>query len=131
MNIKNLLGNTASSPVSTSTVKNVAQVDKPIQADNTHDRDANGQQLYQKKEKLKEKMSREQFEKALAVLREKSFIKDMLWVVLAVYENDMKYALVQDSTGQVIRKIAEYDLWDIFEEHTQEGTKGQLLKRTA
>lgn len=131
MNIKNLLGNTATSSVTTSTVKNVAQVDKPIQADNTQDRDANGQQLYQKKEKLKEKMSREQFEKALSLLREKSFIKDMQWVVLAVYENDVKYALVQDSTGQLIRKIAEYDLWDIFEESAQTGTKGQLLKRTA
>ncbi|AGH96299.1 hypothetical protein [Pseudobdellovibrio exovorus] len=130
MNIKNLLGNTATSSVTTATVKNVAQVDKPIQADNTHDRDANGQQSYQK-EKPKERMSREQFEKALALLREKSFIKDMQWVVLAVYENDVKYALVQDSTGQLIRKIAEYDLWDIFEEPAQAGTKGQLLKRTA
>ena len=126
MNIKNLLGNSA--PITPAT--SVAKVDRPIQTDSTHDRDANGQEFYQK-EKKKEKMSSEQFEKAIALLREKHFIKEMSWVVLAVYEDDMKYAWVQDSSGKSIRKIAEYEMWDLFEETKNPETKGQLLKRTA
>lgn len=126
MNIRNLLGNSA--PVTP--VNTTAKVGRPIQTDSTHDRDANGQELYQKEQK-KEKMSAEQFEKAIALLREKSFIKDMNWVVLAVYENDIKYAWVQDRDGQTIRKIIEFELWSIFEDGQKQETKGQLLKRTA
>jgi len=121
-----LIGNSA--PVTSVTA--TAKVDRPIQTDNTNDRDANGQELYEKQQN-KEKMSDEQFEKALALLREKNFIKDMNWVVVAVYENNFKFALVQDLNGQTIRKIVEYELWDIFEESEKEQTKGRLLKRTA
>ena len=126
MNIKNLLGNS----VPISPVNSVNKADKPIKMDNTQDRDANGQQFYQK-ERRKEKMTDEQFEKAIAILREKHFIKDMNWLVLATQENDIKVAWVQDSSGQTIRKIAEYDLWEVFDDVKSEETKGQLLKKTA
>lgn len=126
MNIKNLLGN--STPVSP--VSSANKVDKPIKTDITQDRDANGQQFYQK-ERRREKMTDEQFEKAIAILREKNFIKEMNWVVLATFENDIKVAWVQDSSGQTIRKIAEYDLWEVFDDVKSEETKGQLLKKTA
>jgi hypothetical protein len=126
MNIKNLLGN--SMPVSP--VSSANKVDKPIKTDITQDRDANGQQFYQK-ERRREKMTDEQFEKAIAILREKNFIKEMNWVVLATFENDIKVAWVQDSSGQTIRKIAEYDLWEVFDDVKSEETKGQLLKKTA
>lgn len=125
MNIKNLIGNSA--PITPA--KSVAKVDRQIKTDNTADRDANGQQFYQK-EKKKERMTKEQFEKAIALLREKHFIKDMNWSVMPVNEGDIKYASVQDSSGNLIRKIIEYDLWEIFDEVAEE-TKGQLLKKTA
>ena len=126
MNIKNLIGNS----VQTSPATAVNKADRSIKMDNTQDRDANGQQFYQK-ERKKEKMTDEQFEKALAILREKNFIKDMSWVVLAVEENGSKFACVQDSNGQVIRKIIEFELWELFDDVKPDETKGQLLKKTA
>ena len=126
MNIKNLLGITAPANPATGTGK----VERPIKMDNTQDRDANGQQLYQR-EKRKEKMTDEQFEKAVAVLREKDFVKEMNWVVLAAVENDVKIAWVQDSAGNTIRKIQEWDLWELFEDHKSDETKGYLLNKTA
>ncbi|MBY0553726.1 hypothetical protein K2P97_04300 [bacterium] len=125
MNIKNLIGNSA--PITPA--NSVAKVDRQIKTDNTADRDANGQQFYQK-EKKKEKMTKEQFDKAITMLKEKHFIKDMHWSVMPVNEGDIKYALVQDQAGNTIRKIIEYDLWEIFDEVAEE-TKGQLLKKTA
>jgi len=126
VNIKNLIGNTnqVTSPAA------VGKTDRLIKTDNTQDRDANGQQFYHK-ERKKEKMTDEQFEKAVAILREKHFIKDMHWVVLTTEENGVKYACVQDSSGNSIRKIVEFDLWEVFDDVKSEETKGQLLKKTA
>ena len=126
VNIKNLIGNigqvTSPAPA--------AKTDRLIKTDNTQDRDANGQQLYHK-ERKKEKMTDEQFEKAVAILSEKHFIKDMHWTVSAMEEGGIKYACVQDATGKTIRKIIEFDLWEVFEDVKSAETKGQLLKRTA
>lgn len=83
------------------------------------------------KSEKKEKMTDEQFQKAVAILREKHFIKDMHWLVLIAEEDGVKYACVQDSSGNSIRRIAEFDLWEVFEDVKSEETKGQLLKRTA
>lgn len=125
MNIKNLIGNSA--PVTPANA--AAKAERPIKTDTTQDRDGNGQQQYQK-ERKKEKMTDEQFEKAVAILREKNFIKDMNWVVVTATEEDIKYAIVRERAGQLIRKIVEYDLWEVFDEAPEE-TKGQLLKKTA
>jgi hypothetical protein len=126
MNIKNLLGNS----VPISPVSSASKADKPIKLDTTQDRDANGQ-YFNQKERRREKLTDEQFEKALAILREKNFIKEMSWVVVATIENDLKMAWVQDSNGQTIRKISEYDLWEVFDDVKSDETKGQLLKKTA
>ncbi|MBY0452137.1 MAG: hypothetical protein K2P92_03810 [Bdellovibrionaceae bacterium] len=126
MNIKNLIGNLTQVTAPTA----AAKTERLIKLDNTGDRDANGQQFYQK-ERKKEKMTDEQFHKAVGLLREKHFVKDMKWNVLASEENGLKYAWVQDSEGQTIRKISEFDLWEVFEESKTEETKGQLLKKTA
>lgn len=126
MNIRNLLGNlTSIAPVTSA-----AKAERPIKTDSSHDRDPHGEQ-YSQQEKQKEKMTQEQFEKAVALLREKNFVKDMNWVVSAVTENGVKYAHVQDHNGQTIRKIVEFDLWEIFSDAKSEETKGQLLKKTA
>lgn len=126
MNIKSLLGN--STPVSS--VTQTAKTERPIKMDSSHDRDPGGQQ-YSRQEQKKEKMTQEQFDKALFLLRQKNFIKDMNWSVSAINENGIKYALVQDQNGNMIRKIVEYELWEIFEDAKPEETKGQLLRKTA
>jgi ribosomal protein L12E/L44/L45/RPP1/RPP2 len=79
VNIKNLIGNVnqVTAPPA------AAKTDRMIKTDNTQDRDANGQQLYFK-ERKKEKMTEEQFQKAVAILSEKHFIKDMNWTVSAL-----------------------------------------------
>jgi len=126
MNIKNLLGiSQLISPL-----KQVSKADRQIKSEASQDRDANGQQLYERQKK-KEKMSQEQFAQAIALLKEKSFIKDMKWIVQSFIDGDFKYAVVQDQQGNVIRKIIEYELWDLFDQSTQDPTKGQLLKKTA
>ena len=126
MNIKSLIGNLA--PVTTATA--ASKVERQIKTDNATDRDANGQQFYGK-ERKKEKMTDEQFEKAVELLREKHFIKDMHWNVLASEDNGVKFACVQDHLGKIIRRISEYDLWEVFDDVRSEETKGQLLKKTA
>lgn len=105
--------------------------EKTIKSESTHDRDANGQAQYQKNKK-KEKMTREQAEKAIVLLNAKPFMTDMKWVAVLIDDNGFYYAEVKDQQENVIRKIAEFDLWDVFEAATTENSqKGNLLKRTA
>lgn len=126
MNIKNLNGlNLIATPVG-----QVGKVERQIKSESSQERDAAGQYFKQKKQS-KEKMTDEQFEKALAILKEKSFVKDMNWQVSKFEENGYRYAWVQDLEGISIRKISEHDLWEVFEEPDVEATKGQLLKKTA
>lgn len=126
MNIKNLIGNAA--PVAPA--KEASKVERQIKTENTNDRDPNGQQ-YQQQQRKKERMTPEQFEKAVGLLREKHFVKEMSWSVESVEENGLKFAWVQDSKGQTIRKISEFDMWEMFDDVTHSETKGQLLKKTA
>jgi len=127
MNIKNLIGiNTALTPTG-----QTGKIDKQIKSESSHeDRDANGQQLYEKKKK-KDKMTEEQFQKALSLLREKKFVKEMNWIVTSEIHNDVKYAWVKDQNEVTIRKIIEFELWELFEDPQTDSTKGQLLKKTA
>lgn len=127
MNIKNFTGvNALTTPVG-----QVGKVERQIKSESSNqDRDANGQQLFDQKRK-KEKMTDEQFQKALAVLREKNFVKEMNWTVTAEIENEVKYAWILSAEGETIRKIIEYDLWELFDNPKPEATKGQLLKKTA
>lgn len=128
MNIKNLLGLNA---INTPATNKAAAVNRPIKSENTNqDRDGNGQEGYSRQQK-KEKMSPEQFAKAIQLLKEKSFVKDMNWEVLSIEESGIKYALVQDQAGSLIRKIAEYDLWEVFDSANEIPNKGRLLKKVA
>ncbi len=127
MNIKNFTGvNAITTPVG-----QVSKVDRQIKTEiSNEDRDANGQQLFGRNKK-KAKMTEEQFQKALALLKEKKFIKDMNWIVLAAEDNGVRYAWVKDQNDETIRKIIEYDLWELFDDPDVESTKGQLLKKIA
>ena len=126
MNLKNLTGiNSIFSSTSP-----VSKTNSPIKSESSNsDRDANGQQQFQKQSK-KEKMTEEQFQKAISLLKEKKFISDMNWHVIGVYENDVKYAWVKDSEDNSIRKIIEFDLWEVLENQQNQSTKGQLLSKT-
>lgn len=129
MNVKNLAGNAIINSLPATKGANASE--KTIKSEMTHDRDANGQAMYQKNKK-KEKMTREQAEKAIAILNTKPFMNDMKWSAVLLDDNGFFYAEVKDQQDNVIRKIAEFDLWEIFDtpatEHSQ---KGNLLKRTA
>ena len=126
MNIKNILGfNNVITPIG-----KTGKVERQIKSESSQERDAAGQ-YFQQKQKKKEKMTLEQFEKALSILKEKSFIKDMNWQVVSFEENECKYAWVQDLDGNSIRRITEFDLWEVFEGPTLPESKGQLLKKTA
>jgi hypothetical protein len=127
MNIKNFTGiNAITTPAG-----QVSKTDRPIKSESSHeDRDANGQQLYDRKKK-KEKMTDEQFQKAIDLLKEKKFIKEMNWIVMAAEENGVRYAWVKGQNDETIRKIIEYDMWELFDDPQPDSTKGQLLKKTA
>lgn len=132
MNVKNLLG-LPTSAVDRATSQSLRQVDRSIKSDNAHDRDANGQQFYdQQKKKNTTKMSKEQFLRALALLNEKAFMKEMSWTAVELIDGDHYYAEVKDNDLNTIRKISEYDLWELFEDvRPGEEKKGQLLKKVA
>ena len=129
MNIKNLTGtNQILSGVNSK--DSAKPVEKSIKADQSNDRDANGQALFQRQVK-KEKMSREQAEKAVQLLNEKPFMKDMSWVATLVEENEYFFAEVKNSAGELIRRISEMGLWELFDPSTSDPHKGNLLKRVA
>jgi hypothetical protein len=129
MNVKNLAGSTIINTLPST--QNVSGASPAIKSESTHDRDANGQAQYQRQKK-KQKMTLEQAEKAIANLNEKHFMLDMKWVAELVDDNGFFYAEVKDPTGNCIRKISEFDLWEVFETSaTDTNQKGNLLKRTA
>ncbi len=108
-----------------------AKLEKPIKSDSAHDRDANGQYFHQKNKK-REAMSEEQFDQAMEILNKKSFMIEMNWTAKKVVTNEIKYAEVTSTSGEVIRTISEFDMWDLFsDESSVEKNKGQLLKKIA
>lgn len=107
------------------------KTEKTIKSDGTTDRDAQGQYFHNKKKKL-QAMTDEQFEQALANLNKKSFMTEMSWTAKKVMKDEVKYAEVTNASGEVIRTISEFDMWDIFsDEGLVEKNKGQLLKKIA
>lgn len=106
--------------------------EKQIKSDSsTADRDAQGQYFHQKNKK-KEKMTDEQFDRAMDVLNKKSFMTEMNWTAKKIVTNEIKYAQVVSTSSEVIRTISEFDMWDMFsDESSVDSKKGQLLKKTA
>lgn len=129
MNLKNLTG--AANINTLPATPKVSSVDKSLQLETTQDRDPQSQG-YQQQNKKKEKMSREQAEKSVVLLNAKSFMSDMKWTAYLVEEDGYFFAEVKDQDENLIRRLSEYDLWEVFESPTQASTaKGNLLKRTA
>jgi hypothetical protein len=132
VNIKNLLGLNSIPKTERIATSGLTQVDRSIKSENTQDRDANGQQFYDKQKKRRQRMTPEQFHRAIAILNEKPWLQEMSWKAFETKEDDLLYAEVRDLNNAVIRRISEYDMWELFEEvRPGEEKKGQLLKKTA
>lgn len=129
MNIKGLIG-TNQITNGPSAAESVQKKERLIKSENTEERDANGQELYSKQQQ-KKKMSKEQFQIALDLLNKKTFMTDMKWTAFEVIEGDFFYAEVRSESGEVIRRMSEFDLWEVFEDYSVNENKGQLLKKTA
>jgi hypothetical protein len=111
MNIKGMISNI----LPTFDSRNVDPVGKTIKSDSTHDRDANGQEAYQQQgdPEHHEPMSDEQLERAMEHLRNLAGVKEHKWTVHLSIEEDIRYALVKDNLGNIIRKIPERELWTL------------------
>lgn len=124
MNIKGLTGNIPTLPV-----RPVEKLDRTIKSDSAHDRDANGQQLFDDQKKQREQMSEEQIEKCIEHLKNLPAVKDNNWIIEFSEIESRRFVLVKDSSGQLIRKFPESDLWTLPTD--LDDPKGQLLKKTA
>lgn len=126
MNIKGLLGNI----LPTSSIRGASKTERAIKSDSTTDRDANGQQAGGGNQQHREPMTDEQIQKSLEQLRNLAAVKEHNWTVeLTIIENK-KFVLIKDTSGTVIRRIPELDLWTL-PSATDPGAKGQLLKKSA
>ncbi|MBV2168991.1 MAG: hypothetical protein KUL82_09805 [Bdellovibrio sp.] len=124
MNIKgfipNILPNTE--------VRSVETIGKTIKSDETHDRDANGQETYSGQQQQREPMTEEQLERAMEHLRSLPAMKEHKWTVHLENEDGARFVIVKDNLGAVIRRIPELELWSL---PTDNSPRGQLLKRSA
>ncbi len=124
MNIKSLVGNIPTIPV-----RPVDKLDRAIKSDSTQDRDANGQQMFDDQKKHREPMGEEQIEKCLEHLRNLPAVKENNWIIELAEVEGRRFVLVMDSSGQLIRKFPEADLWTLPTD--LDDPRGQLLKKTA
>ena len=106
---------------------------KAIKAENSSDRDANGQASYdQKKQKEKEPMSDEQYAQALKRLSELPAIKEHALVIEPISVDGKRFVILKEKEGKVLRRIPESELWtlpDMLDAKAK--PKGQLLRKTA
>lgn len=125
MNIKGLLGANI-----TPQIRATEKVDRAIRSDSTQDRDANGQQAFgENQQQNRQPMSEEQFQKALAQLKNLQAVKEHNWTVTVEILAEKKYVLIKDNLGNLIRRIPELELWTMPMD--EDLKKGNLLSRAA
>ncbi len=129
MNIKSLV-NSAQTINNVDSAQKISKSERAIKSENTNERDGNGQELYSKN-KQKQKMTEEQFQKALELLVAKPFMKEMNWIAIPIVDGDLKFVEIRAQSGEVIRRMSEFDLWEVFETQSHQDNKGQLLKKSA
>ncbi len=124
MNIKGLVSN-----IIPMEPRGPEKTGRSIKSDQTHDRDANGQQAFeQKQEQQREPMTDEQLEKAMEHLRGLPATKENRWDIVLDRSELGCFVLVKDNLGTVIRRIPEKELWTLPDD---QNSKGQLFKRSA
>ena len=124
MNIKGFIPNI----LPDTKVRSIEATGKTIKSDETHDRDANGQESFSQNQEHKEPMNEEQLEKAMEQLRNLPSTKEHKWTVDLEFEENGRFVVVKDNLGNVIRKIPELELWSL---PSADSPRGQLLKRSA
>lgn len=125
MNIKGFIPNI----LPDTKVRSVETIGKTIKSDETHDRDANGQESYsQNQQEQHEPMSEEQLERAMDHLRNLPAMKEHKWTVTLEVGEGSRHVVVKDNLGTVIRRIPELELWTL---PSDDSPRGQLLKRSA
>ncbi len=129
MNIKSLV-NSAQTINNVDSAQKISKSERAIKSENTNERDGNGQELYSKN-KQKQKMTEEQFQKALELLAAKPFMKEMNWIAIPIIDGELKFVEIRAQSGEVIRRMSEFDLWEVFETQSHQDNKGQLLKKSA
>jgi hypothetical protein len=125
MNIKGLIPN-----IQIQEVRTVDRIGRAIESDSAHDRDGNGQESYnQQNKEQKEPMSQEQLDNAIEHLMSLPSFKEHRWIAELLTEKDgLRFVLVKDNLGNLIRKIPELELWTL---PNDDSPRGQLLKRSA
>ncbi len=104
---------------------------KEVRPENTTDRDANGRREYgEGKEEQKRAMTLEELKEAVNKLKLIPGIAESQLTVRLISKNEKNFVVIEDSSGQVVRRIPEIDLWSLFtEEQATASPKGKLLNK--
>ncbi len=124
MNIKSVLN-----PNTINSVKTVDKMERTIQSDSTHDRDPNSNPGYEQNKKNNQPLTEEEIKNALEHLKGLPFVKEHGWTIEMHAEGNIRFVLVKDATGNIIRRFPEADLRTLPVD--LDDKKGQLLKKTA
>lgn len=124
MNIKSVLN-----PNAINTVKTLEKVERSLHTDSTHDREPSSQGGFQEKQKNNEPLTEEEINHALDHLKDLPFVKEHGWLIEMQTEGLVRFVLVKDSKGVLIRRFPESDLRTLPVD--LDDKKGQLLKKTA
>lgn len=124
MNIKSVLN-----PNAINTVKTIDKMERAIQSDSTHDRDPNSNSGYEQNKKNNQPLTEEEIQNALEHLKGLPFVKEHGWVIELQAEGNIRFVLVKDASGALIRRFPENDLRTLPVD--LDDKKGQLLKKTA
>ena len=109
-------------------VRTVEKTGRLIKSDETHDRDANGQQAFEDQQEHHEPMTDEQLKAAMEQLKNLPVAKEHKWTIHLQVAEEGRFVIVKDNLGNVIRRIPETDLWSLPKDGSE---KGQLFKRSA
>lgn len=110
-------------------IRSKEKVEKLIKSDSTTDRDANGQMTSGGEHEHHPPMSDEQFKRALQHLENLAVVKDHNLSVELTESEGKKFVLIKESSGKVVRRIPEQELWSLLS--VKDSEKGQLLRKTA
>jgi uncharacterized FlaG/YvyC family protein len=102
------------------------KVDGNSRTVSTQDRDANGRQE-QKEPEIKRHLSQEEFDEALKALEETSGIKSNNLTIRVEMKDDCRVVVIADSTGKVVRRLSESQLWTATRDKDRQ--TGKILDR--
>lgn len=96
---------------------------------NASDRDADGKQQQQDQQTPNRHLRDEEFEDVLKKIKALPGIKDSSLVVKIVMHADHRVIHIEDSDGQVVRRLSEADLWSLYFSNGR--TTGQIFDKAA